>query len=125
MNPQFQPPSDPDLDRLLASKLKHTSPEFELRWRELRGRLVQRTAAPRLRFPRWLFWPGFATAALAAVAITFNVWHSRERTATDAVLFGELFALDAALAPASVLFDAENRDVVIHLSVPPNSSRLP
>ncbi|MEX2045500.1 MAG: hypothetical protein WD941_09120, partial [Opitutus sp.] len=59
-NPSL-PPSDAEIDRLLASRLKHTSPEFEMRWRELRGELAGRRPSRRGQWwSSWLLWPGVA-----------------------------------------------------------------
>lgn len=111
-----QPPSDADLDRLLASRLKRTSPEFELRWRELRARLVAAPPTRRRSWIRWLLWPGLATAALAAAALVLTLRHaSPDPVALRHATFENLIALDAALAPAAPLFDPENREAVLHL----------
>jgi hypothetical protein len=110
------PPSDEDLDRLLASKLKHTSPEFELRWRELRRRFAHQPARRRFHVYRWLLWPGLATAGLTAAALVFVVrGYRRLPTVPDPAPFAELFALDAVLAPGTALLDGETRDAVLHL----------
>ena len=118
MNPK--PPSDDELDRLLARQLKRTSPEFEQRWRELRATFAQPAPARSLRLPAWLMWPGLATATLATLAVVFVFRSSRPAPpAPNVAAFEELLALDAALAPATALFDAENRDAVLHLAVQP------
>ncbi len=122
MKPDPLPPSDSELDRLLASRLKRTSPEFELRWRALRGELVGRRPSRQRRWPQWILWPGVTAGLLAAIAL---VLHQPQPPATDArsnlVAFEELIALDAALAPALVLLDSDNRDVLLHL---PAASQL-
>lgn len=121
MNPS-PTPSDEDLDRLLASQLKHTSPEFEQRWRELRAGLVaQPRASLRLPSLRWLRWPGFATAAVVVLAVVLVLRYSpRPSTGPAPALHAELFSLDAALAPAAPLLDHEIRDAVIHLPAAAN-----
>jgi hypothetical protein len=117
MNPS-QPPSDRELDQLLASRLKRTSPEFELRLRELRVRLAGNAAAPRFRIRPWWVWPGLATAALAfAAAVILQRQVSLPPVAPGPVSYEELFALDAALAPAAALLNGENRDAVLRLPV--------
>jgi hypothetical protein len=120
MNPS-QPPSDRELDQLLASRLKRTSPDFELRWRELRAQFAGDTAAPRFRIRPWWVWPGLATAALAfAVTVILQRHVSLPPVAPGPVSYEELFALDAALAPATALLNGENRDAVLHLPVNTN-----
>ena len=109
-----RPPSDRELDRLLGGKLRRTSPEFELRWREVRAGLGGARSAGRFHWARWWLWPGVATAALAAVLVVLVV---RRPSAGGArpVTFEELIALDAALQPATPLLVAENRDALLNL----------
>ena len=117
-----RPPSDPELDRLLGSKLRRTSPEFELRWRELRAELAGVRSPVRARWPRWLLWPGLATATMAALVIMIV---SRRAPAPEPssqpVTYEDLIALDAALQPASPLLVAENRDALLNLPAQPRS----
>jgi hypothetical protein len=111
-----EPLSDAELDRLLASRLRRTSPEFELRWRALRSELTSAGVRRPTWASRWLLWPGLATAALAAVMAVFALRSPPPPLGSPAVsLFEELIALDAALAPAAPLLDAENRDAVLYL----------
>jgi hypothetical protein len=115
-----RPPSDADLDRLLASQLRRTSPEFEQRWRTLRGKL----AGPRPRaltaWLRWLLWPGLPTLAAASLAVVLVLRQSPPAPAAPGpVTFEELIALDAALQPARSLLVAENRDALLHLPAQP------
>ncbi len=122
MNPATpRPPSDSELDRLLASKLRRTSPEFELRWRELRANLGGGRAPARAGWPRWLLWPGFAGAALVALAVVFVVRRSTPPLADGSrITFEELIALDAALQPAAPLLNGENRDALLNLPAQPH-----
>ena len=108
-------PTDAELDRLLASRLQHTSPEFELRWRELRGELAGGTSSPRKFTRRWLPWLGLATAGLGTVALVVVFLQPAPRRPADLAVFEELIAMDAALAPARPLLDPENRDALLHL----------
>jgi len=123
MKPNFrQPPSDAEIDRLLASQLKRTSPEFEQRWRELRGEFVSTTRASRRPLlPSWRLWPGIATAAVATALMVFAL---REEPLPPEqarlVTFEELIALDSALASAAPLLAAENREVLLYLPTPAN-----
>ena len=115
-----RPPSDADLDRLLGSQLRRTSPEFEQRWRALRGEL----AGPRPRaltaWLRWLLWPGLPTLAAASLAVVLVLRQSPPVPAAPGpVTFEELIALDAALQPARSLLVAENRDALLHLPAQP------
>lgn len=121
MNSEFPPPpSDPELDRLLGSKLRRTSPEFEARWRQLRAELAGARVPARASWTRWLLWPGLATVTLAAVALVFVLRRAPAPTsAPQPVTFEELIALDAALQPASSLLVAENRDALLHLPAQP------
>lgn len=115
--PRPQPPTDRELDRLLASRLERTSPDFELRWRALRATLAgQRTGLASWR--RWFVWPGLAIASAAAVALllVFRT-PSVPPSANQAAVFQQLLALDAALQPALPLLDGESRDAVLHLPV--------
>lgn len=122
MNPEDRrPPTDAELDRLLGSRLRRTTPEFEQRWRLLRAELAgARPAAGPVRWPRWLLWPGLTTAALAVLAILFVARRApAPPPGAQPVSFEELIALDAALQPARALLEAENRDALLHLPAQP------
>lgn len=115
-----RPPSDADLDRLLGSKLRRTSPAFEQRWRELRGELAGTRPRPRTSWLRWLLWPGLPTLAAASLAVVLVLRQQPPTTvAPGPVTFEELIALDAALQPARSLLVAENRDALLHLPAQP------
>jgi hypothetical protein len=115
-----RPPSAADLDRLLGSKLRRTSPGFEQRWRELRGELAGTRPLRRAAWLRRLLWPGLPAFAAAALAVVLVL---RDRppapAAPGSVTFEELIALDAALQPARSLLVAENRDALLHLPAQP------
>jgi hypothetical protein len=114
------PPSDADLDRLLGSKLRRTSPEFEQRWRELRGELAGTRPRARASWLRWLLWPGLPTLAAASLAVVLVLRQPPPTPAAPGpVTFEELIALDAALQPARSLLVAENRDALLHLPAQP------
>ncbi len=106
-------PSDEDLDRLLSTQVRRTRPEFEQRWRELRGTFNP----PRhSRSPwRWAFWPGLATAAALAVLLTFELRTPAGPSSPGPLSFEELVALDSALSPARPLLQPETREAVINL----------
>lgn len=117
-NHPMPPPSDSELDRLLAGQPRRTSREFEQRWRELRAGFSRRPPTVLERWRSWWMWPGLATAALAAALVV----GSRVRTpapGTNVVAFEELIALDNALARATPLLDAENRDALLNLPAQP------
>lgn len=116
-----QPPSEAELDQLLGSQLTRTSPEFEQRWRELRNSFEPGARARRSWMRPWLIWPGLATAALA-VALTIAVRRDGGpfNPVAPAPAFEELLAWDAALAPATPLLPAENREAILHLPAPAN-----
>ena len=125
MNPHHpHPPSDDDIDRLLASQLKDTTPEFERRWVDLKRQL--RTAPPRRSLvPAWAAWLGLFSAGVTLVAIFTVLRPGRpEAPAVASVpspMLAELFVMDEVLARATPLLDAESRDVLLHL--PANPSR--
>lgn len=121
MNPEPpRPPSDAELDRLLGARLRHTSPDFELRWRKLRAELAGSRPAAGADWPRWLLWPGLATLAVAAFALLIVLRRAPDPEARPGpVSFEELIALDAALQPARSLLVAENRDALLNLPVQP------
>ncbi|MDD3178829.1 MAG: hypothetical protein PHQ04_00610 [Opitutaceae bacterium] len=111
------PPSEEDIDRLLASRFKDTTPEFERRWVDLKRQL--RTAPPSRP---WFAWPRLAPWFGVAVAGAAAVWLLvLQRPAPPAVptqpspALAELFAMDEVLARAMPLLDAENRDALLHL----------
>lgn len=111
-------PSDSDLDRLLASQPRRTTPEFEQRWRELRATFGHRPAPVRQLWRNVWVWPGLAAAIAAAVLfVTLRV--RAPATASDFVAFEKLIALDATLARAMPLLEAENRDALLHLPAQP------
>ncbi len=116
------PPSDAEIDRLLGSQLKRTSPEFEQRWRELRGQFVATaSASPRPHRRSWLLWPGIVTAAVAAALVVFILRDDLiPPDRTKLVTFEELIALDSALASATPLLAAENREVLLYIPMPAN-----
>lgn len=119
----MKPPTDEEIDRLLASRLRDTTPEFEARWRDLQRELRQ--APPRRR--SWFAWPsawaGLAAAG-AAAALLLALWPAAPvtppRNAPEfSPAFAELFEMNEVLAHALPLIDPENRDALLHLPVNP------
>ncbi|MDO8542116.1 MAG: hypothetical protein Q7S40_16890 [Opitutaceae bacterium] len=111
-------PSDSEINELLAGRLRRTSPDFELRWRELRAELAG-TKPRRAPWAKWLVWPGLATVGLAVVVVALWI-KSPVPPAAGSVTFEELIALNDALQPASALLDPETREALLNL--PPTSS---
>lgn len=114
-----RPPSDDEIDQVLAARVRRTSPEFEMRWRELRAGF---TAQPRPRRPfwaSWLLWPGLAATVGAAALIIVLQRSPGPTQMTVPITFEELIALDNALQPAKPLLDAESRDALLHLPPQP------
>jgi hypothetical protein len=118
-----RPPSEEEIDRLLASRLRDTTPAFEARWRDLR-RELRNAPAPRRR---WLTWPVWSTG-LAAAGVTLAVllvlrpWTPAVPPPTPAFspVFAELLEMDDVLARATPLLDPENREVLLHLPAQPS-----
>jgi hypothetical protein len=120
-SPSPHPPSDSELDSLLASRLRRTSPEFEQRWRELRGQLASRGRTSRPAWLAWWLWPGAATAAVALAALFFILRPPVPHASAPVLAsFEELVSLDAALAPAAPLLEPETREALLHLPVNSN-----
>ena len=113
-SPLPAPPSDAELDALLARRYRDTSVSFEARWVSLKRDLRQ-APAPR-RFPLWRV-AGWLGAAAAAAA--FGLFFTRPAVPPAPELtpqVRELLALDAALARAQPLLDEETRTALLHLS---------
>jgi len=119
-----RPPSEEEIDRLLASRLRDTTTAFEARWRDLRRELRQ-TPAPRRR---WLTWPVWSTGlaaagvALAAVLLLLHPWTPSAPPPAPAFspVFAELLEMDDILGSATPLLDPENRDALLHLPAQPS-----
>ncbi len=114
--------SDEDVDALLGSRFRETTPEFEARWVELRRRL-RTEPAPRAGIPPWAAWLGLLSAGvtMAAILLALHPW----RPAPPAIAAGEphldeLFTMDAVLEPAAALLDTDNRAALLNLPVPPS-----
>ncbi len=119
------PRSDDDLDALLASRIKETTPEFEARWVACKRRL---RTEPRSRHvvPAWAAWLGLMSAGVALVAIllALHPWRPVPPPVRNlAPDVDELLTMDAVLQPAAALLDAENRDALLNLpaSRPPKT----
>lgn len=115
MNPANLTPSDDETDRLLASRFKATTPEFDARWVELKRTLRQ---APPRRGPLWgaPFWSVVLGSGVAVAAVLLVLRApSRAPTAIPAVL-EELWAMNEVLSDGTALLDAENRAELLYLS---------
>lgn len=123
--PHTRPSGDDPVDALLARRYRDTTPEFEARWVALKREL--RTAPPPARRWTWLGWGGaLALGGVAVVALALLVFTPAFRkspvsptVAEVSPRLAELFAMEAVLGRATVLLDAENRDALLHLPVPP------
>ena len=120
MNPiRIPPPSDAELDALLARRYHDTTSGFEARWVALK-RELRNPPAPR-RAP-WLVGLGALTAGTAIVALLVS--HPRPAMPLAPApgvssALAELFAMDAVLNRGAALLDRENRDALLHLPVQP------
>jgi hypothetical protein len=118
-----RPPSEEEIDHLLASRFRDTTPEFEARWRDLRRELRQ-APTPRRSWPAW--WPGLALAGmtLAAGLVVYRPWVTPVQSTENRFSpeFAELFAMDDILGRAAPLLDPENRDALLHLPANPSPS---
>lgn len=119
-NPSL-PPDDQETDRLLARRYRDTSPEFEARWVALKRDLRQAPATRRRLWPGWpaLGWVGALGVAALLVLVVIQP-RSPEPVSAGPELspqLAELFAMEAALAPAAPLLDEENRTALLHLPV--------
>jgi hypothetical protein len=115
---RIPPPGDAELDALLARRYHDTTPEFEARWVALKRELRQ---APARRRAPWLAWLGALTVGAAALVLLVS--HPRHAAPPSgpevSPALAELFAMDAVLTRGTALLDGENRDALLHLSVPP------
>lgn len=119
--PDRDPPSDEDIDALLGSQLKDTTPEFEARWVAFRRRL--RTGPmTRQRVPPWAGWLGLMSAGVtvAAILLALHPWQRVPQTLPALTPdLDSLFTMEAVLEPATALLDPENRDAFLNLPVNP------
>lgn len=126
MNPPDRDPlSNDQLDRMLGSRFRDTTPEFEARWvalkRDLRNAPLRRKVVP-----SWAAWLGLMSSgvAIAAIVLAIHPWRPTPPPPDDLAVspaLAELFSMDAALAHATPLLDAENRDELLHLPANPHS----
>lgn len=127
MPPNHPEDSDEQLDSILGSRLRSTSPEFEQRFNTLSRRLANEESASPWR--RW--WQIFshpdarawqivtvATAMIALVAVIAlqQVYFSASEQ-PDTKDFLELVALDESLSSALVLSDQEALDLLLNMPV--------
>lgn len=114
MNPANLTPSDDETDRLLASRFKDTTPEFEARWVELKRTLRSTPAHRGLRrfSPFWtvVFGSGIAVAAVLLVL------RSPSRSPAPSAALEELWAMNEVLSEGTALLDAGNRAELLYLS---------
>lgn len=118
MKPPRRPPTDEEIDLLLARQYRETSPAFEARWRELK-RTLRAAPAPRRRgWAGWWLAGGIgALGAAAVLAILLLPWRLAPPPAPARPAAMELLSLDDALARAQPLLDDETRAALLHLPV--------
>lgn len=118
---ESRPPSDEEIDRLLASRYRDTTPEFEARWRDLRRDL--RRAPVRQPGFAWRGWPVVLAAGGVALVVVLALHPGRKTVPPPAVHFSPAFAelaeMDEILGAAAPLLDPENRAALLHLPVQP------
>lgn len=118
------PPRDDEIDLLLARQYRDTTPEFEARWVAMK-RELRSAPAPR-RWSRWSGWVGLlATGSIAAMvlvlSLTRNVPMPAKPADVDGSVVAELMAMDEVLGRGRILLNVEDRDVLLHLSVQPQT----
>ncbi len=118
------PPRDDEIDLLLARQYRDTTPEFEARWVAMKREL--RSAPPPRRWSRWSGWVGLlATGSIAAMvlvlSLTRNVPMPAKPADVDGSVVAELMAMDEVLGRGRILLNVEDRDVLLHLSVQPQT----
>ena len=125
MNPPRRPPSDDEMDRLLASRFRDTTPEFEARWRDLKRELRQVPPhQPALGWRRFAPWFGVALAGSAAlwlVMLNYQPAAFIGSAGEPSPALAELLKMDAALTPGTALLDPESRDALLHLPAHPEN----
>lgn len=125
--PRPTPPTDDEIDALLARRYRDTTADFEARWVALKRELRQ--APPRRGGWRWPAWAGHfvLSGAVTALVIAFALGTREPPRGSGAAeltpALAELFTLDAALGRAGALLDPENRDALLHLPVLPQPRR--
>lgn len=121
MKPPRRPPDELELDQLLASRFKDTSPAFETRWRDLK-RELREAPPPAARWGGGRVLPWLGVAAGLAAAWVLLLHRPPAPVASEGIPPGlaELFEWDASLAAAAPLLDAENRDALLHLPIESN-----
>lgn len=112
--------SDPnDPERLLHTRLRRTTPEFERRFDDLRRQLAQE---PNPRDPSWPWtswvaqWRFIGAAVIMAAFVVGYISFQTTRCAPSSdATFGELLALNDTLESAMPLTDTETRTAVLLL----------
>ena len=115
------PPSDSEIDQLLARQYRDTSNEFEVRWVNLKRDLRQRPARrnPVFGLSSLARWLGFLGAMAALVFIVQTFRQPALLPTTDLVVspqLAELMTMDEVLGQALPLLDEENRLALLNLS---------
>lgn len=110
-------PNDPE--RLLRTRLRRTTPEFERRFDDLRRQLAQEPNPTEAMWPwaSWITqWRFIGVAAVMAALVVGSISFQTTRHASSSnVTFGELLALNDTLESAMPLTDTETRTAVLLL----------
>lgn len=126
MNTPRHPPTDDELDQLLAGRFKDTTPAFEARWRDLKRELSRESRRPPVVvWPRLLPWIGVAAGLAAAWVLLLHRPVAPVESAGGQAALAELFEWDASLAAATPLLDGENRAALLHLPARPINGESP
>lgn len=105
-----RPITDADIDRLLAAPRRGPVPELDRRWQELSAQLAQE---PRRTRAWWRSRGAFAwLAGPLAVAASVALWLRVAPAPDPAAEFDLILGLDASLAPAAALLEADNRELL-------------
>lgn len=117
-------PADEDIDRLLARRLRDTTPEFEARWIELKRTL--RNAPPRRRSLPLPLWSLLLAGGVAAAALLLVPDRRVPSTLETSPALAELWEMDATLVAGTILLDDDSRAELLHVAaVSENPALLP
>ena len=116
-------PSDQEINQLLSRHYRDTSPEFDIRWANLKRDLSQRSGERVHAFgpghlARWL---GIIGAAAAFVFVVYSVRLPAPLPETNLIIspqLAELMSMDEVLGQALPLLDEENRTALLNLPAP-------
>lgn len=114
-----KPVRDADLDALLARRYRDTTPEFEARWINLKRELRSAPAARPSPWRGWTTWFALGSVAAALLVVASFLRQPTPPPAEVSPALAELFTMETVLSRGSALLDAESRDALLNLPVPP------